>query len=209
MTLEEGVTVSMLVAEDSTDGRVTYVVREGNEEIARVPDEVSLPTLAGTEPSKQDPTTRRSLLELPAFGVTFLGTSHGFDPKGSTTGFVLWIHGRGILVDPPPNAGTILNMMGVPPRIVDTVLLTHCHADHDAGTFQKLLHEEQVTLITTQTILRSFMRKCTWREEGTGMPGGAGGRRGSVLVGIRYAKLYVCAHYNNNVGRADRLCAYP
>lgn len=38
----------------------------------------------------------------PHFGVTVLGASHGFDVSGSTTGFVLWINQRGIMIDPPP-----------------------------------------------------------------------------------------------------------
>ena len=99
----------------------------------------------------------------PAFGVTFLGTSHGFDAKvvwscsplqknmrslkltgsflhtqSSTTGFVVWINGVGLLVDPPPNSGPMLELMGIPPRMIRTVLVTHCHADHDAGTMQKV-----------------------------------------------------------------------
>ena len=28
----------------------------------------------------------------PYFGITMLGNSHGFDPKGTTTGFVVWIN---------------------------------------------------------------------------------------------------------------------
>ena len=38
----------------------------------------------------------------PSFGVTVLGNSHGFDKNGSTSGYVLWINGRGVLIDPPP-----------------------------------------------------------------------------------------------------------
>lgn len=38
----------------------------------------------------------------PDFGVTVLGSSHGFDCKGSTSGYVFWINGRGVMVDPPP-----------------------------------------------------------------------------------------------------------
>jgi hypothetical protein len=30
--------------------------------------------------------------------------SHGFDPKGSTSGYIFWVNGRGIMVDPPPFA---------------------------------------------------------------------------------------------------------
>lgn len=37
--------------------------------------------------------------------------------------------------------------------------MTHCHADHDSGLFQKILHSNTVELITTPTILGSFLRK--------------------------------------------------
>src|SRR5262245_48824617 len=73
----------------------------------------------------------------PAFGLTVLGSSHGFDPRGKTTGFVLWVNRKGVLVDPPCDATDTLRAAGVPPRTVDAVVLTHCHADHDAGVFQK------------------------------------------------------------------------
>jgi len=33
-----------------------------------------------------------------------LGNSHGFDKTGSTSGYVLWINGVGIMIDPPPYA---------------------------------------------------------------------------------------------------------
>lgn len=35
-----------------------------------------------------------SLFEPPIFGVTVLGSSHGFDPKGNTSGYLVWINGR-------------------------------------------------------------------------------------------------------------------
>lgn len=95
----------------------------------------------------------------PAFGLTVLGSSHGFDPAGKTTGFVLWINRRGVLVDPPCDATETLRVAGVAPRQVDAVILTHCHADHDAGVFQKVLEEGRVKLYTTPTILCSFLRK--------------------------------------------------
>jgi mRNA degradation ribonuclease J1/J2 len=43
--------------------------------------------------------------------------------------------------------------------LIDGVIVTHCHADHDAGAFQKILFEGQVTVITTPTIYGSFIRK--------------------------------------------------
>lgn len=95
----------------------------------------------------------------PAFGVTVLGNSHGFDPQGKTSGYVLWINHRGIMIDPPPFSSSILVANNIPALMIDGVILTHCHADHDAGTFQKILQEGRVALITTHTIYRSFLRK--------------------------------------------------
>ena len=36
---------------------------------------------------------------MPEFGVTVLGSADGFTRDGTTAGFVLWMRGRGILVD--------------------------------------------------------------------------------------------------------------
>eukprot|EP00457_Paulinella_chromatophora_P000795 gb/GEZN01000795.1/.p1 GENE.gb/GEZN01000795.1/~~gb/GEZN01000795.1/.p1 ORF type:complete len:1074 (-),score=181.42 gb/GEZN01000795.1/:218-3439(-) len=95
----------------------------------------------------------------PYFGITMLGNSDGFDAKGSTTGFVIWMNRRGIMVDPPPHSGALLRKVGINPRLMRGVVLTHCHADHDAGTFQKILEEGRVVLMTTPVILNSFLRK--------------------------------------------------
>jgi CRP-like cAMP-binding protein/phosphoribosyl 1,2-cyclic phosphodiesterase len=112
-------------------------------------------------PELKDPAVRLvpATFHPPTFGLTVLGSSHGFDPGGKTTGFVLWVNKRGVLVDPPCDATETLAAAGVPPRQVDAVILTHCHADHDAGVFQKVLQEGRVSLYTTPTILSSFLRK--------------------------------------------------
>jgi CRP-like cAMP-binding protein len=39
------------------------------------------------------------------------------------------------------------------------VIVTHCHADHDAGSFQKILQEKRIMLMTTATVCNSFLRK--------------------------------------------------
>jgi glyoxylase-like metal-dependent hydrolase (beta-lactamase superfamily II) len=44
--------------------------------------------------------------------------------------------GAGIMIDPPPNSAII---HGIPPSLIEAVIVTHCHADHDAGAFQKIL----------------------------------------------------------------------
>ena len=92
----------------------------------------------------------------PFFGVTILGSSHGFDCNGSTTGFILWINQRGVMVDPPPFAGTGIREFGVPPNLIDKIIITHCHADHDTGCFQKLLMAHQIEIVTTPTIMGCF-----------------------------------------------------
>ncbi len=97
--------------------------------------------------------------EPPLFGMTCLGPSHGFDPHENTSGFILWLNHSGIMIDPPVNSTEWLLDSNVNPKFIDSIILTHCHADHDAGTFQKILEEGKVTIYTTRSILMSFLRK--------------------------------------------------
>lgn len=95
----------------------------------------------------------------PSFGVTVLGNSHGFDKNGSTSGYVLWVNGRGIMIDPPPYSSVTMEREGIRPQMIVAIIITHCHADHDAGAFQKVLTGSRVAMITTPTIYKSFIRK--------------------------------------------------
>lgn len=131
-----------------------YVVSEDGAEITSLPAHVEVPDR--TPPSLP---VSGVPFEPPAFGLTVLGASHGFDPNGKTTGFLLWIGHRGILIDPPVDTTQHLRDHGVMPKVIDGVILTHCHADHDSGVFSKLLEEGRVKLYTTPTILNSFLRK--------------------------------------------------
>jgi len=97
--------------------------------------------------------------DTPDFGITVLGSADGFTADGTTAGFVLWMRNHGILVDPPAHSAQYLRQNGISSRKVTHVILTHCHADHDAGTFQKILLEQRVTVMTTKTIMASFIRK--------------------------------------------------
>jgi hypothetical protein len=63
------------------------------------------------------------------------------------------------MVDPPPHSGAILKQEGIPSRLIQGIILTHCHADHDAGTFQKILEEGRITLFTTKIIRDCFVAK--------------------------------------------------
>jgi CRP-like cAMP-binding protein/glyoxylase-like metal-dependent hydrolase (beta-lactamase superfamily II) len=131
------------------------VVRDQGRDVAAVGATVSLPS----RELATDPDASPASWVAPSFGVTVLGASHGFDPNGKTTGFLLWMGGRAILVDPPTDSTEYLYARGIAPKTIDGVILTHCHADHDAGTFQKLLEEAQINLYTTPHILGSFLRK--------------------------------------------------
>ncbi len=95
----------------------------------------------------------------PLFGMTCLGPSSGFDPYENTSGFILWLNHNGVMIDPPVNSTEWLLDSNVSPKVIDSIILTHCHADHDAGTFQKILEEEKITIYTTKPIMMSFLKK--------------------------------------------------
>ena len=97
--------------------------------------------------------------ERPRFGVTPLGTSHGFDPGGDFTSFIIWINSKGILVDPSPEALAYLEQIGVAPLDVPYVFLTHVHADHDGGLIEKLLSGSRTTVIASDPVFRAFAEK--------------------------------------------------
>ena len=62
---------------DSLDTEVVYEFLHNGSPLAQVPDTISLPDLT-------PPKTMYRPFQPPTFGVTFLGTSHGFDPNGQT-----------------------------------------------------------------------------------------------------------------------------
>lgn len=95
----------------------------------------------------------------PTFGVTLIGSGHGFDAYAKTSGFIIWLNGKGVLIDPPVHTTAWLKRQGINPRSVEDIILTHCHADHDSGTLQKILQEGRIRLHTTPTIMHSFARK--------------------------------------------------
>lgn len=95
----------------------------------------------------------------PMFGITTLGASHGFDPRDNTSGFVFWNQGRGVLVDPPANFTDLLNKEEINPFYINSLILTHVHADHDSGTFQKILEQSRITFYTTNAIMRLWLYK--------------------------------------------------
>eukprot|EP01111_Echinosteliopsis_oligospora_P014562 TRINITY_DN5508_c0_g1_i2.p1 TRINITY_DN5508_c0_g1~~TRINITY_DN5508_c0_g1_i2.p1 ORF type:complete len:844 (-),score=163.93 TRINITY_DN5508_c0_g1_i2:46-2577(-) len=132
-----------------------YVVAENMKDIAKIPIRTFLPDPPHIDIEELAP----KWFDPPLFGITMLGNSHGFDPKGTTTGFVLWMNKVGVMVDPPLHSATLLRQYGIPTNLIDAIILTHVHSDHDAGTFHKLLDAGRIKLISTATILESFTRK--------------------------------------------------
>lgn len=96
---------------------------------------------------------------FPRFGFTCLGASNGFDPDGTTSGFILWVNGKGIFIDPPAHSFSEIERNNIPISSIVGIILTHCHADHDAGTLQSMLRGNKVRIYTTKTIWDSFKRK--------------------------------------------------
>ncbi len=139
-----------LALERTAKGMLRVV--EGANILAEVPLDVTF------GPPRSFP-QRQKPFEPPLFGVTVIGSGSGFDPKEMTSGFILWVNRRGVLVDPPVDSTLWLKAMDINPRLIDDCILTHCHADHDSGILQKLLEEKKINLYTTETIMESFLRK--------------------------------------------------
>lgn len=135
------------------DDRGTYTIREKDTLVAAIPITRSL------VPDNPVDVSVRKVFSPPIFGITTLGSGHGFDPDAMTSGMIIWINQRGIMVDPPVNSAVDLVRLGVNPKILDAIILTHCHADHDSGTLQKIMLEGKITLYTTPTVFNSFIRK--------------------------------------------------
>ena len=96
----------------------------------------------------------------PLFGVTCLGNGNGFDHNSLSSGYVIWINRRGILVNPPAYSSARLEIeMGIHFSLISNVILTTSHGDFGSGTLQKLLHEGEVTVHATTTIHNSFVEK--------------------------------------------------
>jgi len=66
--------------------------------------------------------------------------------EGKKINYVLCLiyNKRGVMVDPPPFSTQKLKRMGIPSRLIDSVIISHCHGDHDAAVFQKVLDTHKV-----------------------------------------------------------------
>jgi ribonuclease BN (tRNA processing enzyme) len=67
---------------------------------------------------------------MPGLELTFLGTGNAFAPDRYWSSFVL---NRRILFDAPPTLLAHLKRLGIDPREIDTVFVSHFHGDHYFG----------------------------------------------------------------------------
>jgi CRP-like cAMP-binding protein/ribonuclease BN (tRNA processing enzyme) len=116
-------------------------------------------TTSFTLPTHPPDLFKEKPLEPPTFGVSFVGAGSGFSPFRRTTSFVLWIDGKGVFVDPVIDPWVELNRLGIHDVDVPSVLLTHCHADHDAGMIRAVIHQRRLRLMTSRVVFGSFLRK--------------------------------------------------
>jgi len=151
LPLEDSINIENITIQRQEDGG--FKLYENNKFLVDVPAKVEFSAVYNLGSVLKEP------FQPPQFGITCLGPSHGFDPYQNTSGFIIWINKAGIMVDPPANSTLWLKDSNVNPKLIDSVILTHCHADHDSGTFQKILEETRITIYTTPTVMASFIRK--------------------------------------------------
>ncbi|MEQ8187973.1 MAG: cAMP/cGMP-dependent 3',5'-cyclic-AMP/GMP phosphodiesterase [Candidatus Eremiobacterota bacterium] len=150
--LEEGEVFKFNHIEIINQDRENYLIKDGGKNFL-LPKDFIFPE------NKPGKLSINSCYSPPNFGITVIGSGHGFDPTEKTTGFIIWINGRGILVDPPVNTTRWIKENNINPKLIGDLILTHCHADHDSGTLQKILEERRIRLHTTRTIKESFLKK--------------------------------------------------
>lgn len=143
----------------SEQGAFAVQITQSDGAIAAKTLEVHRPALYSKTIPESLSTAIRFATDRPRFGVTPLGTSHGFDPTGDLTCFVIWLNGQGILVDPSPEALDCLEQLGVAEADLPYVWLTHVHADHDGGLIEKLLSGSRTTIIASDVVFRLFIEK--------------------------------------------------
>ena len=98
-------------------------------------------------------------MEIPEFGITFLGSGTGFDSENNTSCFIIWINGKGIAVDLLANCEEHFRELGIASSDITHVFLSHLHADHDAGILEKMFSGEKIHLLTSNLIFDCFLSK--------------------------------------------------
>ena len=51
------------------------------------------------------------------------------------------------MLDPPTLCNKLFTDYSVPSSLIESIIISHCHADHDAGVFQKILENQRVEVV--------------------------------------------------------------
>lgn len=125
-------------------------------------DYAPVPTLAHDQQLAQSPAFQAARYRVVYEGepaVIPITSSTGFDPKGGTSGHMIWNHGKVVFVDPPADILEFLYANHIPLEAVDGVMLTHVHEDHDPGVLPLLMTLPKAKLYTTASIKRMYVDK--------------------------------------------------
>ena len=90
----------------------------------------------------------------PVFGVTFLR-----EESQLSLGFIIWINGHGIMVDPPLNYSKYLKKLEIQESLIEQIILTQINSENDAGTFQRIWNSQSIHIITSEPIINAFILK--------------------------------------------------
>ena len=91
------------------------------------------------------------------FTVAVLGRSNGFDPKDPANGYLINVGGKLVLWDCPAFMHQQLKKLGVDPKQIDGVVLSHVHEDHIDTS--ESLRDPPFDLYTTPEIYFSLLVK--------------------------------------------------
>ncbi len=98
-------------------------------------------------------------IEKPLMGVTYLGVGSGFSHNRQNSSLIVWVDGKGIMVDAYSDNNETMLSYGIASNEISYMFLTHVHSDHDSGFIEKILSGQRIKLITSRIIFESFLRK--------------------------------------------------
>jgi ribonuclease BN (tRNA processing enzyme) len=109
------------------DGKKPPLTLEGRSENLQ---EIDI-TFEGIKPLMRD--MENSVLATPDFGVTVLGQSSGMNPKGLTVNHIVHAGDINVLFDIGSATIPELKALGITPKDISNVFITHMHEDHVSG----------------------------------------------------------------------------
>ena len=98
-------------------------------------------------------------IEKPFVGTTFVGVGSGFTHKLNNSCTLIWMEGKGILVDAFSEHNEVLLNYGIAEGDIEFMILTHVHSDHDSGFVERVLSGQRCKILSTRIIFESFLRK--------------------------------------------------